>query len=180
MKRLVVFGGNGFVGSCVCQSGLHLGAEVISVNRSGRPQGNEEWIDRVKWVQGDISDPKSEVLLEAVRGATGAVSCVGAFGSNEVGVQLYALQLAPLSQTFFLKKQAMLNINGIANVRAIDLAIEAGEDSTKTSRHFTRLTHEVFTGYQVSRTSLTSRRVGLLCHLGSLRGMLSGSYFNAN
>lgn len=34
-SKLVVFGGNGFVGSRVCEAGVDKGFQVVSVNRSG-------------------------------------------------------------------------------------------------------------------------------------------------
>lgn len=54
-KQVVVFGGNGFVGQNVCQAALRLGAEVVSVNRSGAPAGKaKEWKEKVRWVKADI------------------------------------------------------------------------------------------------------------------------------
>ncbi len=48
----VVFGGNGYVGSRVCQQGLAMGCGVVSVNRSGRPRNlRGDWLDQVEWVQ---------------------------------------------------------------------------------------------------------------------------------
>lgn len=59
MKQVVVFGGNGFVGQNVCQAALHMGADVVSVNRSGPPAGKGKgWKDTVKWVQADIFKPE--------------------------------------------------------------------------------------------------------------------------
>lgn len=34
-SKLVVFGGNGFVGSRVCEAGINKGLQVVSVSRSG-------------------------------------------------------------------------------------------------------------------------------------------------
>lgn len=54
-----MFGGNGFVGQNVCQAALLMGADVVSVNRSGPPGGTEKvWKDAVKWVQADIFKPE--------------------------------------------------------------------------------------------------------------------------
>ena len=49
-SRLIIFGGNGFVGSRVCQAALECGLEVVSVNRSGKP-GNVKggWVQQVEW-----------------------------------------------------------------------------------------------------------------------------------
>lgn len=48
----MVFGGNGYVGSRVCQQGLAMGCGVVSINRSGRPRNlRGDWLDQVEWVQ---------------------------------------------------------------------------------------------------------------------------------
>lgn len=48
----VVFGGNGYVGSRVCQQALAMGCGVVSINRSGRPRNlHGDWLDQVEWVQ---------------------------------------------------------------------------------------------------------------------------------
>lgn len=54
--QVVVFGGSGFVGQNVCQAALMLGAEVVSINRSGAPAA-KKWVNDVRWVQGDIFQP---------------------------------------------------------------------------------------------------------------------------
>ena len=65
--RLVVFGGNGFVGSRVCQEGLKTGLAVASVNRSGAPKLDEPWVREVEWVRVSCSctwgDASCPVLL---------------------------------------------------------------------------------------------------------------------
>ena len=51
LPRVLVFGGNGFVGSRVCEEALKTGLEVVSVNRSGAPRHRAPWVDQVSWVQ---------------------------------------------------------------------------------------------------------------------------------
>jgi len=83
--KVIVFGGNGYVGSHICRNALNLGYSVVSINRSGAPQKqgtDASWVDEVKWVQGDLL--LKGAWTEALRDAVGAVSCVGTFGSNEV------------------------------------------------------------------------------------------------
>jgi NADPH:quinone reductase-like Zn-dependent oxidoreductase len=53
--QVVVFGGNGFVGSRVVQAALSRGASVVSINRSGQPKSlSEAWVTQVKWVSGTL------------------------------------------------------------------------------------------------------------------------------
>lgn len=98
---VLVFGGNGFVGSSVCRAALASGVGVVSVNRSGRPRTQAEWAEKVRWVEGSALDPSTyEAVLE---GALGAVSCVGTFGSNS----------------------KMYEVCGTANIRAIEACRQA-------------------------------------------------------
>lgn len=63
---------------------------VVSVNRSGAPKGFQKpgnATGEVQWHQGDILDPNT--YRDAIKHADGAVSCVGAFGSNEVSLPKY-------------------------------------------------------------------------------------------
>ncbi|MDP2438078.1 MAG: NAD(P)H-binding protein [archaeon] len=78
---MLVFGGNGFVGSHICQTAVENGLRVVSVSRSGRVPEKLAQAGVVA-AKGDIWDPASyrELLQQGVRGV---VSCVGAFGSQE-------------------------------------------------------------------------------------------------
>lgn len=99
----MVLGGSGFVGSNIVKEALNSGLAVVSVNRSGPPKGiKEPWVDQVKWVRGDALKP--ETYASTLEGALGAISTVGAFGSNE-----------------FMRK-----VCGEANVLAIQTAKERG------------------------------------------------------
>ncbi|POM66716.1 NAD dependent epimerase/dehydratase [Phytophthora palmivora] len=80
--RVLVIGGNGFVGSNILQRAVQKGIEVRSLNPSGKPQWQDvPWIDNVDWHEGDVFDDKQ--LAKAVEGVTGVISTVGAFGNNE-------------------------------------------------------------------------------------------------
>lgn len=70
--KVVVFGGNGFVGSRVCEIAQGMGLHVISVNRSGRPSWlNQSWANDVEWIQGDALQPAC--YIDYLRGALGTV-----------------------------------------------------------------------------------------------------------
>ncbi|KAL3131927.1 hypothetical protein ABBQ38_007628 [Trebouxia sp. C0009 RCD-2024] len=79
--KLIVFGGNGFVGTRVCEEALQTGLAVVSINRSGPPKATAAWTSDVEWVSADALEP--EQWREQLQGAVGVVSCLGAFGSNE-------------------------------------------------------------------------------------------------
>lgn len=100
-ERIVVLGGNGFVGSAICKAAVSRGIEVISLSRSGRPTNSDAWVDQVNWISGDVFYVNwDEVLV----GATAVVSTLGGFGSDE----------------------QMKRINGEANVVAVNAAKDYG------------------------------------------------------
>ena len=101
--KIVVFGGSGYVGRRVLQAALNRGADAVSINRKGKPgQASGSWVSQVRWVAADVFDSNS--WSKELEGATGVVSCIGAFGSNQ-----------------FMEK-----INGDANVFVVETAAKAG------------------------------------------------------
>ncbi|XP_010549947.1 PREDICTED: uncharacterized protein At1g32220, chloroplastic [Tarenaya hassleriana] len=102
--RILVLGGNGYVGSHICQEALRQGLVVSSLSRSGRYSlhENDSWVENVTWHQGDLLSPDS--LKPALDGVTSVISCVGGFGSNS----------------------HMFKINGTANINAVKAAAEQG------------------------------------------------------
>ena len=83
LKKIVVFGGNGYVGQNVCQCAVELGISVMSISRSGSPFQNKkspDWGKNVQWETGDAENESS--FLGKLKGVDGVVSCIGAFGSN--------------------------------------------------------------------------------------------------
>ncbi|KAM7459644.1 hypothetical protein LguiA_036638 [Lonicera macranthoides] len=101
-EKLLVLGGNGFVGSHVCKEALDRGLSVASLSRSGRSTIQESWANSISWHQGNLLSADS--LKEALSGVTSIISCVGGFGSNSY----------------------MYKINGTANINAIRAAAEKG------------------------------------------------------
>ncbi|KAF8389856.1 hypothetical protein HHK36_024373 [Tetracentron sinense] len=101
-EKLLVLGGNGFVGSHVCREALDRGVFVSSISRSGRSSLHDSWANSVVWHQGDLLSPDS--WKDALNGVTAVISCVGGFGSNA----------------------HMYKINGTANINAIRAAAEQG------------------------------------------------------
>ncbi|XP_021805291.1 uncharacterized protein At1g32220, chloroplastic [Prunus avium] len=101
-EKLLVLGGNGFVGSHVCREALDRGLSVASLSRSGRSSLHDPWANNVTWHKGNLLSPES--LKDALDGVTSVISCVGGFGSNSY----------------------MYKINGTANLNAIRAASEQG------------------------------------------------------
>ncbi|KAJ6926666.1 hypothetical protein NC651_010929 [Populus alba x Populus x berolinensis] len=101
-EKLLVLGGNGFVGSHICIEALAHGLNVSSLSRSGKSSLHDPWANDIVWHQGDLLSPDS--LGNALNGVTSMISCVGGFGSNSY----------------------MYDINGTANINAIRAASEQG------------------------------------------------------
>lgn len=101
-EKLLVLGGNGFVGSHICIEALAHGLNVFSLSRSGKSSLHDPWANDIVWHQGDLLSPDS--LGNALNGVTSVISCVGGFGSNSY----------------------MYDINGTANINAIRAASEQG------------------------------------------------------
>ncbi|KAL0910260.1 hypothetical protein M5K25_021223 [Dendrobium thyrsiflorum] len=101
-EKILVLGGNGFVGSHVCKEAVQQGFSVSSFSRSGRSSIQESWADSVVWHQGSLLVQDS--LKNAMNDVSAVVSCVGGFGSYS----------------------HMYKINGTANINAIRTAAEQG------------------------------------------------------
>ncbi|XP_077237759.1 NAD(P)-binding Rossmann-fold superfamily protein isoform X2 [Tasmannia lanceolata] len=100
-EKVVVLGGNGFVGSAICKAAVSKGIEVVSLSRSGQPSYSDSWVNQVTWVTGDVFFARWDELLV---GATAVVSTLGGFGNEE----------------------QMKRINGEANILAVGVAKDFG------------------------------------------------------
>ncbi|CCE63754.1 hypothetical protein TPHA_0F02740 [Tetrapisispora phaffii CBS 4417] len=63
-KRLLVFGGNGFLGKRICQEAVNKGFQVTALSRSGSPpiltsMEDKLWISETKWVSCNVFDPST-------------------------------------------------------------------------------------------------------------------------
>ncbi|EAQ91036.1 hypothetical protein CHGG_02971 [Chaetomium globosum CBS 148.51] len=82
-KRIVVFGGNGFLGSRICRAAVARNWDVTSVSRSGRPNwlsitsssAPPNWSHSVTWERGDIFRPAQWTSL--LHGADYVVHSLG-------------------------------------------------------------------------------------------------------
>lgn len=108
--KIVIYGGNGFVGTHVAQILTAQGHEVSAISRSGhKPVHLEDqpWAKQVHWLAGDAGDADESLLsLQDV-----VISTVG----------------APPIPTFSQRAyQQSLDTNGTVNVRLFDAALRAG------------------------------------------------------
>jgi len=82
-SKLIIFGGSGYVGRNIIKKAKQLGVEIVSVSRSAGSGVSDASIEGVTWVKGDILSEKNDAWAKHLEGAQGAISCVGAFGTNE-------------------------------------------------------------------------------------------------
>lgn len=78
-KKVIVFGGNGFLGSCVCRKALAAGWNVVVACRSGAPvDPKESWVDKVEWMAVDALDrPSVYTALSTHPDTTAVVTTIG-------------------------------------------------------------------------------------------------------
>ena len=77
-KRLMIFGGTGFVGSAIAREAAKRGLLVQCVTRGGDAPAHlkdEPWASSVTWLRGDALDPSS--YKEHMRGADAVITSVG-------------------------------------------------------------------------------------------------------
>ncbi|KAF2203637.1 NAD(P)-binding protein [Delitschia confertaspora ATCC 74209] len=82
-KKLVVCGGNGFLGSRICKAAVHRGWDVTSISRSGTPSWSSitssptppPWASSITWARGDILAPST--YTTHLRNATAVIHSMG-------------------------------------------------------------------------------------------------------
>lgn len=85
-KKVVVFGGTGYVGSQVCERLAKKGYQVTGVSRRGQnPRPGNPALDQVRWVQGDATDKRAVETLVVNQDAV--VHAVGLLFDVESGLQ---------------------------------------------------------------------------------------------
>ncbi len=88
-KRLLILGGNGYVGQNICHAALLQSDKYLvrSLNRSGPPSASStpphlaSSLKQVEWISGDVFDASAR--KDSMEGVDYVVSTIGAFGSNE-------------------------------------------------------------------------------------------------
>lgn len=87
--KIVVFGGSGYVGQQIVKAAFAQGVRVTSISRTGAPPALDpslEGVDdtAVRWKRADIFN-ESQWVGELAE-ADAVISCLGAFGSNQVTI----------------------------------------------------------------------------------------------
>lgn len=57
MSRVLITGGNGFIGREIGRLAVAGGHDVRSLSRSGRPVVTESWVDEIDWIAADLFEP---------------------------------------------------------------------------------------------------------------------------
>ncbi|RYQ85164.1 hypothetical protein Ahy_B10g104655 isoform A [Arachis hypogaea] len=127
--KLLVLGGNGFVGSHICREALDRGLSVASLSRSGRSSLHDSWATNVIWYKGNLLSGDS--LKEALNGVTAVVSFHLSFGLSPCDVKITVsspgISLTDISCVGgFGSNSYMYKINGTANINAIRAAADQG------------------------------------------------------
>lgn len=86
VKKLVVFGGTGFLGKRICENAVNRGYNVVSVTGSGKkpqpyPKEDCPWIDKVNWQKGNVFQP--ETYNEQLKDCTAVVHSIGILLEND-------------------------------------------------------------------------------------------------
>ena len=144
LKRVVVFGGNGWVGSYVCRALLQHGSQVTVCSRSGQPpvdtnnitSSKDDWINQVKYKSFNLEhfndeDARKKLYDLLSENVTGVVSCVGTFGNP------------PLDQ------DSMFEQNGKTNAFLANVAKESGVSNFSyiSAYHYPIVKQTVMKGY---------------------------------
>ena len=77
-KRLVVFGGSGFVGGAVAEAALQRGAAVLCLSRTGAPAAGlatQPWARAAQWAKADALQP--DTYRDRLVGADAVVVSIG-------------------------------------------------------------------------------------------------------
>jgi uncharacterized protein YbjT (DUF2867 family) len=77
-KRIVIPGGNGFIGSTIARLAVGAGHDAVAFGRSGRPDlpDGAAWARSVEWRAADVFAPQA--WGDALEGADAVVHCIGA------------------------------------------------------------------------------------------------------
>ncbi|MDB4512309.1 NAD(P)-dependent oxidoreductase [Arenicella sp.] len=95
--KVILYGGNGFVGTAIAEELVHQGVAAVCVSRTGAMPvhlKDAEWAQQVAWIRGDAL--KSDLNL--FDGATAVVTLIGSPPVPTFSKDAYAKQLATNSE----------------------------------------------------------------------------------
>lgn len=78
--KLIITGGDGFIGRQICRIAALRAHDVVSISRSGRPDVDESWTERVEWIAANVLQP--ETWRHHLSGADAVIHCVGTIREN--------------------------------------------------------------------------------------------------
>lgn len=87
--KLLVFGGNGFLGSEICKTALAAGLDVVAVARRVPGSNEGDWVQKVDWITSDVFDHEVWGPEVQQRKVDAAVSTVGGIRENQRNSQYY-------------------------------------------------------------------------------------------
>ncbi|KIY43387.1 NAD(P)-binding protein [Fistulina hepatica ATCC 64428] len=112
VKRILVVGGNGFIGSSVCRLALARGMEVTSISSSGNPYHTPKghtpaWVKRVQWHKAPVEQPDtySHLLSEATGGVVHTLGTL--FPSHEYKRALRTNDLFGILRQLFINRNPL-------------------------------------------------------------------------
>jgi len=73
--KIVVMGGDGFIGSEICRLAAETRYDVVSISRSGKPRKTFSWHNAVQWVAADVFEP--ETWKHHLKGAEAVIHTIG-------------------------------------------------------------------------------------------------------
>ncbi|PVU90303.1 hypothetical protein BB559_004696 [Furculomyces boomerangus] len=80
-KRIFVVGGTGFIGSEICRIAIQRGHDVISLSRRGSPTTNDEHVNKVKWIKGNVLN--KETYSNELKSCDAVVHSMGILMEND-------------------------------------------------------------------------------------------------
>lgn len=150
-RTIAVFGGNGFLGRKICETGVQLGYNVISFSRSGEPPkevASKTWVKNVQWEKSNLMDPST--YKAKLKNVDTVVHSVGLLFENQSYKKSLNSNFSSLTDfTNFLKgsnpmaKDEGNSIEAIQRDSAVllgDAFLEAHETEGKTKKKKARAT----------------------------------------
>ena len=127
MAAVVVFGGNGFVGSHILKALVALGVPAVSVSRKGivpKHLENEAWAQKVHWAKGDALEPKTyEALLRGSGSSSSSSSTSSPLPPPPARAVVLCVGSPPVP---FVDEAWQTKMNGATNCAVIGAAAAEG------------------------------------------------------